>query len=883
MQVIYKIRHFGVVGLVLILVTTLVSCSQASMRNDVIVENENYTVTADSVVEGQWSARALSDTHITSNYSLPASDSVPSVVQLRLVINCRDNELLPARYHYVDLENLTDSTVIKVFSPDTVKPADIHNIARPRSLRLKVDLSELENALRNKGLVITPTNDTIYQQDFQGVWLTADIAPLNIDAAQCWNHQELRVDGSPGNGGMYQVNIPLDLAPTPQITEWKIDAPSSGAPRYTSDQTIMNALYNMSVAELEKPVPQPFHFMVAQECYAIALALAYTHPQPSMSMLREMVNDSIVNASGSQQPYTTLANNMIWATAAWNVYCATGDKQWLTYAFNVTSRSMKAIEKLLLDSSTGLYHAMSPYYSTSMRQYYPVWMTTRDAWETMPLVANVIMEHTFRLLEAMADEFEMQSSTYASQADRLKDAINHRLWNENRGCYSQYLYGGLLAMQSPCVDNMAQAMSILWDVADDDRAETLIGETPITNYGVPLLYPHRPQLTPELNDAVIPMVQALWNLAAAKTGNLSMLRRGMGALLRQQVLFASCAGACTASSGKPLSRSHPRSNAAGNIAMVMRVIAGMNFLPNGIEFQPRVPVCFTGAKTIKGFNYRRAVLDITIKGSGSELSSITLDGKALDDNFVNGNLQGNHKIVITMNGENAGSGKATIAQSPHYLPPTPEWLWNGFYGTNYTYDQRLGYKILINGEPTYSMRDSVMGTRDTVSYRTYSLVAINRYGHSFIAEPHSIVTTARCYPLSKTNNNLLTTLNTPAGYPHALIQLDNDSTWATTTVKTDEAGLYIIDLAYCNGNGPQSLLSPCDLVLINANGHYQGCVATPSMGTSQWLTMNYSSRIVARLLKGDNSLSLRVVNPTTGTSSTTKLLLSHLRLIKSNQ
>ena len=388
MRFIKKIQHFNIAGLALGLLVMLVACGQQStMRSDVIVENENYTVTADSVVEGQWCARALSDTHISSNYPSTTFDSIPNVIKVRLAFNSRDNELLPSRYHYIDLEKLSDTTVIKACEHDTLQRLATHNIARPRSLKLNIDLSEIESALESEGIFVTATHDTIYSQDFQGVWLTADVAPLNIDASQCWNHPELKVNKADGANGMYRVDIPLEVPEVSVSREWKIDAPSSNAPLYASGQTCMNALYNMSVNELEKPVTQPLHFMAAQECYNIALSYAYLQPQLSMDLLREMVNDSIISSSSNQQPYTALVNNLIWTTAAWHVYCATGDKQWLAYAFKVTTHSTASVESYLLDSQTGLYHAMCPYYPTSMLQYYPSWMSTRDAWETMPLLA----------------------------------------------------------------------------------------------------------------------------------------------------------------------------------------------------------------------------------------------------------------------------------------------------------------------------------------------------------------------------------------------------------------------------------------------------------------------------------------------------------------
>ena len=64
-----------------------------------------------------------------------------------------------------------------------------------------------------------------------------------------------------------------------------------------------------------------------------------------------------------------------------------------------------------------------------------------------------------------------------------------------------------------------------------DRAVNLVKKTPIANYGVPIVSPHYDNgEAVNLSQTVSPVVQAFWNLAAAKTGNQHMLRRGLGAL-----------------------------------------------------------------------------------------------------------------------------------------------------------------------------------------------------------------------------------------------------------------------------------------------------------------------------------------------------------------
>ena len=872
-------RFLGLMLLVLITIVLPVACNHDTIPKDVITSNENYTVSADSVIERHWIARAISGTHLITNYQRTLSDSIPAVIRVRLAINGHDNELHPAEYHYIDLNDTAVAT-IKACEPDAKRRISAAKTARPKSLSLKVDLSVIKKSLHDKGYFATPTHDTIYAHDYKGVWLTADIEPLNVDFSQCFLHDELRVDAAPGENDVHEITINLTTPPPATIHEWKIVAPSKNYAIYTSEQPIMDAIYNMSIAELEKKHENTGKDLIAgQECYAIALSLAYTAPRQSMETLKGLVRDSIITDGNSVETYSSVVNKMIWAEAAWSVYCATGDKEWLNYSYNIILRNLYDIDNdFFIDNVTGMFHATCPYRTGSISQYYPTWAGISDIVETTPLLANIIMERCYRVIEMMGDEFEINNS-YSSRAERIKDAINHRLWDETKSFYCQYLYGGTMNLMSLCADNMGQALCIIWDIAEDDRAETLVNEMPLTNYGVPLTYPINEGIRSELNNAVIPMVQALWNIAAAQNGNIAMLRRGIGAMLRTQALAATCATACSATTGECMPCPLARGNAAGNIAMIYRIITGMNFLPNGIEFDPKVPVCFTGDKTITGFKYRNAVLDITIKGTGNELSKITLDGNALADNFINGDISGHHKVVITMNGIYTGSGKITVNNELNFIPETPLWQWDGFYGTNYNYDDNTGYKILINGEPSYSMRDSVLGVRDTVTFRNYSLIAVNKYGFSYISKPHYIMTSARAYKLADYNPKYVYDQALPSVYHYRPIVIDDDDSWVKVPVTTSEAGDYIIDVLYSNGNGEAELTSPCHLLEVSANGHPQGLLAVPQLGMEQWLRTAYSSRLRVQLLKGSNTIELRLHKPSLSGTTPTAIRLMHLRVV----
>ena len=112
------------------------------------------------------------------------------------------------------------------------------------------------------------------------------------------------------------------------------------------------------------------------------------------------------------------------------------------------------------------------------------------------------------------------------------------------------------------------------------------------------------------------------------------------------------------------------------------------------------------------------------------------------------------------------------------------------------------------------------------------------------------------------------------------IEITDTTSWVSIPVTTTDAGNYIVDVLYSNGSGHASLLAPCHLLEVTANGHLQGVVATPPLGEGQWLSKAYSSRLNVSLLKGHNILQVRLHRPTPQYDKSIKIRLSHLRIIK---
>ena len=425
----------------------------------------------------------------------------------------------------------------------------------------------------------------------------------------------------------------------------------------------------------------------------------------------------------------------------------------------------------------------------------------------------------YTILSDMCDELGLEN-TYDKEAQRLKDAINQYLWNEERGCYSSFLYGMAYPHQSPTTDNTSQALCVLWGIADNDRAENLIANTPVSDKGVNVNYPPNNPLEPYLANSSWTTTQALWNIASAYTKNENALRRGLGALYRAQALYQSQDIHMKGIKIDELGAG------ASNVAMIMRVFLGMNFKSEGIEFDPIVPEGMPGEKTFNGFNYRKAVLNFTIQGSGNDIAQITDNGKPLEGAFLPNDIEGRHHIIITMKEDKRKTQKATIHHDEVILPLTPNVVWSNDSGRIIDYMPGTHYRLSVNGTLN-EINDSVFVLPKTDCYTEYAVAIVGKNSNGFISKP------MMRYHL------------TPqiAFFP----TVDGDT--AQIKVSVDHGGDYIIDIGY----NPTGTL---DVRKIAANSHPMGTLVMSSGNLLEANGLAYSNMVRVKLLKGENVITI---------------------------
>ena len=472
-------------------------------------------------------------------------------------------------------------------------------------------------------------------------------------------------------------------------------------------------------------------------------------------------------------------------------------------------------QEVLMDQNTGLVHGAGYTSSKPLGVRRMTWMGYNDLFACMSLGNNILTSNAYAILANMGDELGIEND-YERDAQRIKDAINQHLWNEEKAFYSSFLYGMAYPRQSPLTDNTSQAMCVLWGIADDNRAENLIAHTPVSDWGVNVSYPAANALEPFFANSSWATTQALWNLAAAWVGNENALRRGLGALYRAQALFQSRGIHMQDVETDNLGAS------ASNAAMVLHVFMGMNFTSEGIEFSPTVPACMPGEKSFKGLNYRNAVLDITVEGTGNDVASITDNGDPLESNFVPNNIKGNHHIIITLKQVDRASQHVTIHHGEAVLPLTPVVSWNGDSCHIEDFVAGTPYRLSVNGQLS-AVNDSVFAIPSTDAFTEFSVEIAGKYGNGFMSKP------------------LLNFGLTPqvAFFPESV------DGHATIKVSVAEGGDYLLDMGY----RPTGTL---DVRRVKANSHPMGTLVMANAGLAKENDLAYSNMVSVKLLKGEN-------------------------------
>ena len=864
--------------------TALLGWGQTAMAQ-VLYQSKSFQVTDTTVVQGDFRAEAKSDTRITSNYQRERT-----AINFKLSINGIDNERPSGDDLRIRLSPAGGAvlTPVYVFGERPPQPFPVPATATPRpesgtiDVTFRVDMKPMLRAFRASGVYDPPSGDPIREEDFEGLYIVGDTAPLTWDMNAASTGDRFKFS-DPDGDGVFALTLPFetrDLRPLNEDGEavWTLTEDVSAFPQLSSDQRLVDALYNLSLEEVLLNIrEEDGAFMAGKKwtgvwtrdiSYSILLSLALVAPEQAKTSLRVKVDEAgrIIQDTGTGGSWPVSSDRMTWALAAWEVYLTTGDDEWLRDAYDIIQRSARADLHAVYDSTTGLVRGESSFMDWR-EQSYPDWMDPKDIYRSQTLSTNAVHFRTYEILSEMAAELGEDSSRWAEVAASIRDGVNEHLWLDEEGLYSEFRYGRTALSAVPRTEALGSALAILTGLAPDDHVKRMTRNHPVVDFGVPSFWPYIPGIPPYHNAGYWPFVGAYWTWASAEAQNMPGVEHGLGTMYRAAALFLTNKENLVAETGHfegtQINSDRQLWSVAGTLASVYRVLFGMRFERDGLHLRPFIPEGYTGTRTLTGVSYRDAVLDITVRGHGGRIVQITMDGQPLDRPVIPADLTGRHEIRVVMSG-GAPRGEVRVVEN-RYTSATPKVRQRAGSLVWPAVDGAVAYRVMRNGEAVATQQDTRYRLQSSrpAALREYQVEAIGPDGlRSFLSEPVAVIADAavKTIPASALGQPLETgdSGHTGDGYLPLSKSLNTD---ISVEVTVEEAGEYAIDVRYANGHGPVNTSNKAAVRTLTIGqttmGETGGVIVMPQRGDNVWNDWGYSNVVRVRLPAGTHTLRLR--------------------------
>jgi hypothetical protein len=833
-----------------------------------------FTVTDSSVRQGRFEAVATSRDTILSTYPRAGRE-----MHFRFGINGGDNEFPPGTQHtlYIRPTNGRIESPVYVFGrePEAMVPtpeAFSTSEEGVAQVTIRLDMRPVLQALQSQGFYDTPMGTRVTRANLAHVYAIGDVEPLS------WDPHVLR-PGSPAEltdpdgDGIYTVTLPIEAQYTrplasPGRAVWARRADLSAFPQLRSPQVLPDALYRMSLEELTQLVREDGALSAGAKwpgvwtrdiSYSSVLALALAAPDAVKRSLLAKVDSAgrIIQDTGTGGSWPVSTDRMTWALAAWELYAVTGDRGWLRQAYDVIRRSAQADRHAVIEPGTGLATGETSFMDWR-EQSYPRWMDPRDIARSAAVGTNAVHYATYRILARMAGALGEPSSAWNAQAERLRTAIDAQLWQPERGWYAEYRYGRAFPSLSPRSDALGEALTIIYGVADAQKAGAITSKTPLVAFGAPTFWPYTPNMPSYHNGALWPFVNAFWTWAAADAGNTAAVEHGLASIYRPAALFLTNKENMLAQTGHfdgtVLNSDRQLWSVAGNLATQYRVLFGMRFGADRLAFAPMVPPAYAGDRTLSNVRYRGAVLTITVHGYGDHVAGATLDGHSLARPEIPATLTGSHNVEIRMDGQ-WPAGRISLVDN-RWAPETPvttlhadTLAWAPVAGA-------VRYVLYRDGRATSSTARTSTVLPPPVGLAEYQVMAVDEGGiASFLSEPvrregRGVVTIARPAgaPLEHEHTGF-----SGAGYVR-LTRTAN--TRVEVPVRIACSGTYDVDTRYSNGNGPVNTDAKAAVRTLLVDGREAGVLVMPQRGIDAWNLWGFGTPVRVSLSAGSHTLTL---------------------------
>lgn len=249
----------------------------------------------------------------------------------------------------------------------------------------------------------------------------------------------------------------------------------------------------------------------------------------------------------------------------------------------------------------------------------PSWANAGDASVMMTLSGNISRLAAMRYINKI-----MPGSYDSNFIGELQSGIATRFWIPNLSILSQTLYQRPCPISVTAADNIAQSFAIVTSGVSGEMAKRIVSHTPVSGNHIPPSYPDQ-----GINDRRrTTLTCAMWAIASSRVANDNAFA----------LSFSALADRCY------------DDNYAGRLmqGVILRTIFGLDPQPDGLVLSPYVHPALGDIHTLEGFRYGDSKLNITVRGNGNEISTITVDGNVVSGNVIKRDIKGTHNIDIVL-------------------------------------------------------------------------------------------------------------------------------------------------------------------------------------------------------------------------------------------
>lgn len=349
---------------------------------------------------------------------------------------------------------------------------------------------------------------------------------------------------------------------------------------------------------------------------------------------------------------------VIWSIGAWNYYCESRDEEFGRLAYEVICDSLEYYEATELDSDglfcgPGVYadgvagypdkYGVLPSYASAIARWgkeHPEAARKNGLGIPMKtLSTNCVYVYAYETAAKLAEIFECSdlkkqsenkecrvAQQFKEKARSLREKINEAFWNPSTGRYDY------IKDECDSAEGIGLAFSLLWDIADKERAALVAKNTPVTENGIACLYPTFERYSKlggfgRHSGTVWPFINAYWALAMKKNGNGEAFDSELFGLAKKAVRDMHFTEIYHPVTGEPYGGLQEVSmhkkimpwnscrkqtwSATGFVSMIVDGIFGRRLTTDSITFKPYLPKGIDEL-TLSGFRYGNAELTIHV-------------------------------------------------------------------------------------------------------------------------------------------------------------------------------------------------------------------------------------------------------------------------------